>query len=145
MEGAGLVNWLASRLVVHTPNAPNPQVHVLASLWRLFRGRKFNPLRGRVDSAPCQLDRLMASSLLLAAVLFLLPTCATFYLVFAGLRCAVVLVQQLVTGAITAVLRWPALTAPLWLANSARIRSAARFQTLSVRVRNPASVSHYYY
>lgn len=58
------------------------QVYVLSALWRLFRGKKWNVLRRRVDSASFDVDQLFVGTLLFTIFLFLLPTTALYYTVF---------------------------------------------------------------
>uniref|UniRef100_A0A5F9CS90 Phosphatidylinositol glycan anchor biosynthesis class Q n=1 Tax=Oryctolagus cuniculus TaxID=9986 RepID=A0A5F9CS90_RABIT len=68
----------------------------LSSLWRLFRGKKWNVLRQRVDSCSYDLDQLFIGTLLFTILVFLLPTTALYYLVFTLLRLLVVAVQGLI-------------------------------------------------
>uniref|UniRef100_A0A915IMD6 Uncharacterized protein n=1 Tax=Romanomermis culicivorax TaxID=13658 RepID=A0A915IMD6_ROMCU len=56
------------------------------SLWRLFRGKKFNPLRNRVDSAEYESQQLLFGTLVFTIFVFLMPTVLTYYCVFAYLR-----------------------------------------------------------
>uniref|UniRef100_A0A5F8A9N6 Phosphatidylinositol glycan anchor biosynthesis class Q n=1 Tax=Macaca mulatta TaxID=9544 RepID=A0A5F8A9N6_MACMU len=72
------------------------KIHGLSSLWRLFRGKKWNVLRQRVDSCSYDLDQLFIGTLLFTILLFLLPTTALYYLVFTLLRLLVVAVQGLI-------------------------------------------------
>ena len=62
------------------------------SFWRLFRGKKWNPLRHRVDTLPHSPDvanhRFFTGTLLFTILLFLLPTTALYYAIFAFLRLA---------------------------------------------------------
>ncbi|KAK6312529.1 hypothetical protein J4Q44_G00181930 [Coregonus suidteri] len=67
------------------------KVYGLSSLWRLFRGKKWNVLRQRVDSCSYDLDQLFIGTLLFTILLFLLPTTALYYLVFTMLRLVVVM------------------------------------------------------
>uniref|UniRef100_A0A8C9WL67 Phosphatidylinositol glycan anchor biosynthesis, class Q n=1 Tax=Scleropages formosus TaxID=113540 RepID=A0A8C9WL67_SCLFO len=69
------------------------KIYGLSSLWRLFRGKKWNVLRQRVDSCSYDLDQLFIGTLLFTILLFLLPTTALYYLVFTLLRLGVVLLQ----------------------------------------------------
>lgn len=69
------------------------QVAGLSALWRLFRGKKWNVLRQRVDSARYDVDQLFMGTLLFTILLFLLPTTAMYYLVFTALRLVVVALQ----------------------------------------------------
>jgi hypothetical protein len=59
------------------------QVSGLVALWRLFLGRKHNPLRGRVDSCQYSPDQLFVGTLAFTILLFLLPTTFMYYIVFA--------------------------------------------------------------
>ncbi|MEQ2157434.1 hypothetical protein GOODEAATRI_001824 [Goodea atripinnis] len=62
------------------------KIYGLSSLWRLFRGKKWNVLRQRVDSCSYDLDQLFIGMLLFTILLFLLPTTALYYLVFTLVR-----------------------------------------------------------
>ena len=62
------------------------QLSALQSFWRLFRGRKFNPLRNRVDSCNYDTNQLLLGTLFFTLLLFLLPTTTMFYLIFLSLR-----------------------------------------------------------
>ena len=62
------------------------QLSALRSFWRLFRGRKFNPLRKRVDSCNYDTNQLLLGTLFFTLLLFLLPTTTMFYLIFLSLR-----------------------------------------------------------
>ncbi len=62
----------------------NLQMKGLTSLWRLFRGKKWNPLWGRVDSFAFNVNQLIIGTLLFTILLFLLPTTILFYGVFTG-------------------------------------------------------------
>ncbi|VDD84922.1 unnamed protein product [Enterobius vermicularis] len=72
------------------------QVCVVAvcSLWRVFRGRKYNPLRGRVDSVRLDIRQLFIATLFFIILLFLFPTVGVYFLVFSAVnRIALVLLQ----------------------------------------------------
>jgi phosphatidylinositol glycan class Q protein len=55
---------------------------VLDSTFHLFRGKRRNPLRNRVDSALYDLDQLLLGTVIFTILVFLLPTIAVFYLFF---------------------------------------------------------------
>ena len=54
----------------------------LMSLWRLFRGKKYNPLRDRVDSSSNSVDQLFLGTLAFTILLFLFPTTIMYFAVF---------------------------------------------------------------
>lgn len=58
------------------------QVSVLSSLYHLFRGKKHNLLRERIDSHEYSIPQLLLGTLLFAVVFFLFPTIAVFYAFF---------------------------------------------------------------
>ena len=60
----------------------------LVALWRLFLGKKYNPLRDRVDSADNTVEQLFVGTIVFTILLFLMPTTATFFLVFLSLKMA---------------------------------------------------------
>lgn len=60
----------------------------LVSLWRLFLGKKYNPLRDRVDSANSTVDQLLVGTIVFTVLLFLFPTSLVFYCVFLALQTA---------------------------------------------------------
>ncbi len=62
----------------------------LLSLWRLFRGKKYNPLRDRVDTCSGNdVDRLFVGTVAFTVLLFTFPTVLTYYAVFALLELAI--------------------------------------------------------
>ena len=54
----------------------------LSSLFRLFRGKKLNPLRSRIDSYLYDVDQLFIGTLGFCVVFFLFPTILMYYVVF---------------------------------------------------------------
>lgn len=68
----------------------NWQLTIIISLFHLFRGRKRNVLRNRIDSCDYELDQLLLGTILFTVLFFLLPTVFIFYLTFATARVAVI-------------------------------------------------------
>jgi phosphatidylinositol glycan class Q protein len=60
----------------------NWNILIIDSTWNLFRGRKRNPLRNRIDSAVYDLDQLLLGAIIFTLLVFLLPTVGVFYLLF---------------------------------------------------------------
>ncbi|KAK6624164.1 hypothetical protein RUM44_011022 [Polyplax serrata] len=58
------------------------QTSTLTSLWRLFLGRKKNPLRNKVDSCRYSPKQLFVGTLVFTILLFLLPTTLVYYITF---------------------------------------------------------------
>ncbi|KAL7287455.1 hypothetical protein TKK_0018560 [Trichogramma kaykai] len=62
------------------------QLQGLIALFRLFLGKKKNPLRNRVDSCEYETDQLFIGTSLFTILLFLMPTIWVYYFVFSTLR-----------------------------------------------------------
>jgi hypothetical protein len=60
------------------------EVSLLGSMWRLFRGKKRNVLRGRIDSCEYSTQQLLLGTVLFTVLACLLPTLAAFHLLFTG-------------------------------------------------------------
>jgi len=68
----------------------NWQLTILISLFHLFRGKKHNVLRNRIDSCDYDLDQLLVGTILFTLLFFLLPTVVVFYLNFAIARMMII-------------------------------------------------------
>ena len=69
------------------------QSHGLMSLWRLFRGKKYNPLRDRVDTSSNNVDQLFLGTLAFTILLFLYPTTLMYFSVFKVLESVLALIN----------------------------------------------------
>ena len=68
---------------------------VLSSLWHLFRGKKRNTLRHRIDSCDYDIDQLLLGTLLFATLFFLFPTLAIYYVFFSLVKLIISVVQAI--------------------------------------------------
>lgn len=66
------------------------QLTIIMSLFHLFRGKKHNVLRNRIDSCDYDLDQLLLGTILFTLLFFLLPTVVVFYLTFTSARMAII-------------------------------------------------------
>ncbi|XP_036797987.1 phosphatidylinositol N-acetylglucosaminyltransferase subunit Q-like [Oncorhynchus mykiss] len=105
-------------------------VYGLSSLWRLFRGKKWNVLRQRVDSCSYDLDQLFIGTLLFTILLFLLPTTALYYLVFTLLRLVVVMFQGVLHLSVDFINSFPLFAMGLRLFRSYRLAEGVKFRVL---------------
>ncbi|KAL7979128.1 hypothetical protein Chor_015152 [Crotalus horridus] len=113
------------------------KIYGLSSLWRLFRGKKWNVLRQRVDSCSYDLDQLFIGTLLFTILLFLLPTTALYYLVFTLLRLLVVLVQGVIHLLIDLINSLPLYAIFLRLCRGYRLASGVKFRVLQQEAGKP--------
>nr|KAF6272121.1 phosphatidylinositol glycan anchor biosynthesis class Q [Myotis myotis] len=124
------------------PHPPMDQLYCLkicglSSLWRLFRGKKWNVLRQRVDSCSYDLDQLFIGTLLFTILVFLLPTTALYYLVFTLLRLLVVTVQGLIHLLVDLVNSLPLYALGLRLCRPYRLSAGVKFQVLEHEAGRP--------
>ncbi|XP_039971555.1 phosphatidylinositol N-acetylglucosaminyltransferase subunit Q [Xiphias gladius] len=106
------------------------KIYGLSSLWRLFRGKKWNVLRQRVDSCSYDLDQLFIGTLLFTILLFLLPTTALYYLVFTLLRLVVVLFQGVLHLSVDFVNSFPLFAVGLRICRPYRLAEGVKFRVL---------------
>ncbi|XP_027897770.1 phosphatidylinositol N-acetylglucosaminyltransferase subunit Q [Xiphophorus couchianus] len=106
------------------------KIYGLSSLWRLFRGKKWNVLRQRVDSCSYDLDQLFIGTLLFTILLFLLPTTALYYLVFTLLRLVVVLFQGVLHLSVDFINSFPLFAMALRICRSYRLAEGVKFRVL---------------
>eukprot|EP00033_Pygsuia_biforma_P005482 GCRY01006051.1.p1 GENE.GCRY01006051.1~~GCRY01006051.1.p1 ORF type:complete len:670 (-),score=162.87 GCRY01006051.1:67-2076(-) len=71
------------------------KLNVLVSLFHLFRGKKRNILRTRIDSKHYDLDQTLVGTLLFTIVFFLIPTTAVYYILMSLSRLCVLAVHAL--------------------------------------------------
>jgi phosphatidylinositol glycan class Q protein len=80
----------------------------LTSLWRLFRGKKYNPLRKRVDTSANTQDQLFVGTVAFTILLFLFPTTAMYFGVFKMLELALVAINFVTCEVVKAITTGPA-------------------------------------
>ena len=93
--------YLASARIFHW------QLTILQSLFHLFRGKKQNVLRNRIDSCDYDLDQLLVGTILFTLLFFLLPTVVVFYLNFAIARMAIILLQAILDSMLSCLNHFP--------------------------------------
>ncbi|KAM6155386.1 phosphatidylinositol N-acetylglucosaminyltransferase subunit Q isoform 2-T2 [Rhynchocyon petersi] len=109
------------------------KIYGLSSLWRLFRGKKWNVLRQRVDSCSYDLDQLFIGTLLFTMLVFLLPTTALYYL----LRLLVVTVQGILHLLVDLVNSLPLYSVGLRLCRPYRLAAGVKFRVLEHEAGKP--------
>ncbi|XP_008854334.1 phosphatidylinositol N-acetylglucosaminyltransferase subunit Q isoform X1 [Nannospalax galili] len=113
------------------------KIYGLSSLWRLFRGKKWNVLRQRVDSCSYDLDQLFIGTLLFTILVFLLPTTALYYLVFTLLRLLVVTVQGMIHLLVDLINSLPLYSLGLRLCRPYRLAAGVKFRVLEQEAGRP--------
>lgn len=79
--------YIASAKIFHW------QLGVITSLFHLFRGKRQNVLRHRIDSCNYDLDQLLMGTIFFTVLVFLLPTVMVFYGAFALARLSIIILS----------------------------------------------------
>lgn len=120
------------------------QVEILKSLVQLFRGKKYNILRNRVDnldnySKPrdfFEVDQLLLGTLLFMILVLLLPTIFAFYLTYFIIRLLVILMLNFFENVLLIINFVPLFVILLKLKNSSRLQGGVQFEYLYSSVQN---------
>ncbi|XP_043283200.1 phosphatidylinositol N-acetylglucosaminyltransferase subunit Q [Venturia canescens] len=132
-----LVSFHTYCIYVYAARLFNIQVRGLTALFRLFLGKKKNPLRERVDSCQYQPDQLFVGTLLFTILLFLMPTTWVYYAVFTTLRVMLIGLGGLLTRLRFYMQVMPIYTFLSWLFRSRNTRSAVKLVLHSCQAGKP--------
>jgi hypothetical protein len=80
---------------------------LLTSLWLLFRGKKSNALRGRVDTSNYDRKQLLFGTCLFSILLFLYPTIAAYYCLFTCIHCFIGIFLALIWSIVISLREFP--------------------------------------
>lgn len=106
----------------------NWQYTILLSLFQLFRGKKHNVLRKRIDSCDYDLDQLLLGTILFTLLFFLLPTVVVFYLTFACARMAIISLKAILDTMLACLNHFPLFALMLRIKDSQRLPGGIRFE-----------------
>ncbi|GAA6000804.1 phosphatidylinositol N-acetylglucosaminyltransferase [Rhodotorula paludigena] len=93
----------------------------LGALFNVFRGRKYNPLRSRVEPATYDVDALLLGTILFVTLSFVFPTLAAFYLAFASSRLLILAVETALLIGVAALNAFPLFALLLRLKSPGRL------------------------
>jgi phosphatidylinositol glycan class Q protein len=99
----------------------NWQLTIIISLFHLFRGKKRNVLRNRIDSSDYDLDQLLLGTILFTLLVFLLPTVVVFYLTFASARMVIISFKAVLDTLLAFLNHFPLFALMLRLKDSKRL------------------------
>ncbi|KAH6623604.1 N-acetylglucosaminyl transferase component-domain-containing protein [Chaetomium tenue] len=114
--------YLASARIYHW------QLNILISLFHLFRGKKHNVLRNRIDSCDYDLDQLLVGTILFTLLFFLLPTVAVFYLNFAIARMVIISLKAVFDTMLSCLNHFPLFALMLRVKDPGRLPGGIRFE-----------------
>ncbi|KAG5930273.1 hypothetical protein E4U42_002485 [Claviceps africana] len=130
--------YLASARIYHW------QLTILQSLFHLFRGKKHNVLRNRIDSCDYDLDQLLVGTILFTLLFFLLPTVVVFYLNFAIARMIIISMKAGFDTLLSLLNHFPLFAVMLRVKDAKRLPGGIRFElrdTQDYRTTDSASAS----
>lgn len=116
-----ILHWLLSIIY-------SQQIQALAALWRFFRGKKWNPLRQRLDSYDYTVEQHVVGSLLFTPLLLLLPTTSAFYSFFTILNSTISFICVVVKVSIYVIHATPYNKILLWLVKKRRFPAGIWFE-----------------
>ncbi|KAH8687460.1 N-acetylglucosaminyl transferase-like protein component Gpi1 [Tricladium varicosporioides] len=117
----------------------NWQYTILLSLFQLFRGKKHNVLRKRIDSCDYDLDQLLLGTILFTLLFFLLPTVIVFYLTFACSRMAIISLKAVLDTLLACLNHFPLFALMLRIKDSQRLPGGLRFELRDTQQLTPTS------
>lgn len=97
------------------------QLTIIISLFHLFRGKKHNVLRKRIDSCDYDLDQLLLGTILFTLLIFLLPTVVVFYIAFASARMTIILLKATLDTLLSMLNHFPLFALMLRIKDSQRL------------------------
>lgn len=111
----------------------NWQLSIIISLFHLFRGKKRNVLRKRIDSCDYDLDQLLLGTILFTLLFFLLPTVFVFYLTFASARMGIISLKATLDTMLACLNHFPLFALMLRIKDSQRLPGGIRFDLQDTR------------
>ncbi|PYH80019.1 hypothetical protein BO82DRAFT_375896 [Aspergillus uvarum CBS 121591] len=117
----------------------NWQLSIIISLFHLFRGKKRNVLRNRIDSCDYDLDQLLLGTILFTVLFFLLPTVIVFYLAFASARMLIISLKAALDTCLAFLNHFPLFALMLRVKDSRRLPGGIRFELRQEHDKSPAT------
>jgi len=120
------INWFyngSARIYMH-------QLEAMSGLWKLFRGKKKNVLRDRIDSCHYDIDQLLLGTIIFTVLFFLVPTVAIYYLYFSMVRFLVFIVHAALFGLLQLLNHFPVYGIFLYAADSSLFTGGIFFHVL---------------
>ena len=120
------INWFyngSARVYMH-------QLQAISGLWKLFRGKKRNVLRNRIDSCHYDIDQLLLGTILFSVLFFLLPTVAIYYLYFSLVRFLVFCVHAIIFFLLQVLNHFPIYGITLYLLDSSYFTGGIFFKII---------------
>ncbi|KAK6205381.1 glycosylphosphatidylinositol synthesis N-acetylglucosaminyltransferase complex, subunit PIG-Q/GPI1 [Scheffersomyces amazonensis] len=117
------------------------QLDIIKSLFQLFRGKKYNVLRNRIDNlnnyeddvSSFEIDQFLLGTLLFMILILLLPTVFAFYLMFFTIQLCVLISKNFLENVQILANFTPMFVLLLKLKNSNRLQGGITFKFLEIK------------
>ncbi|KTW27938.1 phosphatidylinositol N-acetylglucosaminyltransferase [Pneumocystis jirovecii RU7] len=119
----------------------NWQLTILISLFHLFRGKKKNILRNRIDSCDYDIDQLVLGTILFTLFAFLFPTILAFYFTFALVRIIIIIIKAILDTTLTFANHFPLFAIMLRIKDPFRLPGGIRFELMDFKPSNQLQFS----
>ena len=113
----------------------NWQLSILVSLFHLFRGKKHNVLRDRIDSCDYDLDQLLVGTIVFTLLVFLLPTVLVFYINFAFARMIIIMLKAGFDTLLSCLNHFPLFAIMLRIKDPARLPGRSTLERIRLNSR----------
>ncbi|KAI7907165.1 N-acetylglucosaminyl transferase component-domain-containing protein [Cokeromyces recurvatus] len=120
--------WLIGLWTHFAARIFNWQLVILGSLFNLFRGKKRNILRNRIDSCDYDLDQLLLGTSLFTLLTFLFPTVLVYYLTFALGRVGIIFLQAVMETILAFFNHFPLFAIMLRIKDPHRLPGGLKFE-----------------
>jgi len=108
------------------------QSNAISSLWNLFRGRKHNPLKKRIDTCEFDLEQLLLGTVLFAVLIFLFPTVAFYYVCFTMAYSLVIILKAMGLALIQLMRVFPIYSIYVYLRKPSSLPGGVQFLILDI-------------
>ncbi|CAG4979821.1 unnamed protein product [Colias eurytheme] len=122
-------------IYVYAARLFNIQISGLIALLRLFVGRKYNPLRGTIDSCEYTNQELFVGTVAFTILLLLLPTTLMYYIVFTMFRILSLFVQYVSAKLIHLMQTLPIYVITLWMTRSPKLAGNIFIEETTINIR----------
>ena len=107
-------------------------LNMLLSLFHIFRGKKRNILRNRIDDCDYDLDQILLGTILFTCCFFLFPTVLVYYVLFMGTRMITVIIYASFELCLAILYLFPFFTSFLYLHKPSALPGGLKWSLLDL-------------
>eukprot|EP01038_Epipyxis_sp_PR26KG_P006662 gene6662-9144_t len=115
------------------------QIRLIYSLWLLFNGKKRNILRNRIDTCEYDQNELLMGTMLFAMTVFLFPSFAAYFYLFAFCQLGIVFVHYILWATVVGTKEFPYYMLTLFLYDYKYVTNGVQFEVIPHRSYNTSA------